>query len=431
MPLPDDKIVTFTNLQWLVDNEGFYKRVGYLLSGNKCVIKEELIESLHVADINPLAGFYTDNQLVPRDAFQQRGTAWIGDEENWECVQVGGGSNDPPTAPELDFVSKTHNTITVEWWEFPGTDDVGIVGYIIEVWYDDGGPVPLKTVDVGLVTSYTIINLVPEAGYYIVVRAYDVEPLSSPNSDVLQIITNAAPVNLMGQLNFIDTSTSSVTLKWDDPKQVVEGTTVSFYKVEYRLGVGSWTIVTTNISALARTYEVTGLSSGLDYEFRVRFYTSGSVYSDYSNSVIATTVASIPKNCGDTITGTGSSISQLYEITMTGGGVYFDVFLDPGGIPDRFRILSGGDTLFDTGYIGQSFGNGNDYRQELLDSGIDPLTLNLDFVTGLGQFGYAQQGMGLLASKIIGGKVLLIVDAPLTAYNTGWSAVIDCTYGLP
>ena len=425
MALPDKKILTFNDLTWLINNEQFDSKEGFT-STKECVTKAEVIDLIYLQE-SPLLDGYADNQLVPRETLAKRPVAWVG--YNTICEVVAPPSNDPPTAPTIVFVSKTSDSLKIDWSAAPGTDDHGIENYkaVLMKW-DSASSTFIEIgsfIRPGSAVEQTFINLSPDTRYQVYVIAIDAEQLQSPKSNMYDTTTDGIPENLIGELNFTSTTTSSVSLRWGDPV-AVDGI-VSYYKINYRQVGNSWSTVSTNISASLRDYTVTGLVSTKDYEFRIRFYTDGSEWSNYSNSVIATTLDAVASNCNNEIYGNGNDYSQIFEYTMSGTGEIFKVELDPAGIPDRFRVFSGGNLLVDTGYIGLSSSGGYDMEKALLDNNVAKNTLRLDRWTGEGntsdQFAVYTS---LSASLIVGNKVTVIVDAPLADHSTGWWINVHC-----
>lgn len=428
---PNYKIVTFNTAKILIGN-GEYASRKPLPTSDKGMTKAEVLEYMYIQDKTGTDfNSYPSNRLIAKKDLLAYQTMWVGDEDNAECVD-NSSSTTPPSAPTISLVSKTENSIVISWTTPSSTNTLS--GYVVYYSYQDPpGSLPIiyKSVTVGLINQYTLTNLPSDTQVTIYVRAFDDVPLYSDDSNYLTITTDAPPApeaNRPGTLSFSLTTTSYVKLNWEDPKEFKSGQSVDYFKVEYKKATDStWTVVSTNIVATARTYTVQGLTANTNYEFRMKFIASPSgEHSEYSNTVMATTTNNLSGSCGNSYSpASSSSASATYEITMSGTGTSTTVYMNPDNIPDRFRIFSGGILLFDSGYIGMDYNsNISDYYSRILveDYNVDPATLNLENNNGTSK-PYSVT-YTLQKSQVVDDLITIIVDAPLR--QTGWDFKANC-----
>jgi hypothetical protein len=181
-----NQMVTYTDLQWLVDNLGFVVYNSFSPS-NKCSTKAECSDALILDETAAEWIALASNQLVPYRLLVSGTVTWVGIDPY--CEQDSPPVDELPTAPTIVLTSKNTNTISVNWTSNPGTDDNGIVSYDVQKSEDN---IFWETPVNVLGTTHTYTNLVADTTYYFRVAAIDTAAQYSPFSNTLTVTTDDA-----------------------------------------------------------------------------------------------------------------------------------------------------------------------------------------------------------------------------------------------
>jgi hypothetical protein len=180
-----------------------------------------------------------------------------------------------------DVTAPGSSTINVAWSAVENAN-----GYVVEYATNDSFKDALTVSVTG--TSTTLTDLMANKTYYVRVMATGTGDYSNSDwSGVKSATTEDSPSVTMGNFRDTDKTENSVTLVWN----AVPGATS--YEIRYRLwdsdGKGSdqWKYVT----ATGTTTVISGLESGMTYEFQMRSRGSGSANSGWSDGVFVTTYA--------------------------------------------------------------------------------------------------------------------------------------------
>ena len=190
---------------------------------------------------------------------------------------------------------KTNNSVTLSW-----NIDSYADGYEIEQ-YCDGEWINITTLS-GEKSNYVVTGLSSMTRYSFRIRAYKNDGSKVLYSDYKVWVVDTLLDNVTN-LVCSDITSESVTLKWNP----VSG--ASGYRIEQYID-GSWVCVWNISGTMEDSVEITGLTPGTTYEFRVHAYNfSGNwIYSDYIY-VNATTLLG-------TVTGFGYSGRTYNSITL-------------------------------------------------------------------------------------------------------------------
>ncbi len=258
----------------------------------------------------------------------------------------------PPGPPSGLVASSTGSSITLLWIA-PATGGAPSA-YIIEAG-SASGLLNLASVSTGSVaTTYSTIN-VPNARYYLRVRATNVFGTSGPSNEAVLFVGPACanPPNAPGNLRLTSIGPGRLTLAWD-LASVAPGNAPTSYLVEAGSASGQANLATIDTGNTATTFSATGLSPGTFY-IRVRAKNSCGT-SVTSNEVVAVvpTVAWVPtgsmKNARSQfasallssgkvlvvggysagVSGSPHAIAELYD-PATGTWTYTGRALAPGG----------------------------------------------------------------------------------------------------
>jgi titin len=168
-----------------------------------------------------------------------------------------------PTAPRTLTATPGSGQVRLSWLLPASNGGAVVTDYIIQ--RSANGTSGWVTISDGVrtTTSYTVTGLVNGTRYYFRVLAKNATG-SSPASNVV----NAIPRTVPGAPSGLRATPRlrSVTLTWNAP--ATGGAPITDYIIQRSTNGTTWTTVTDGLST-ARTYTVTGLSSGVTYRFRV------------------------------------------------------------------------------------------------------------------------------------------------------------------
>lgn len=180
----------------------------------------------------------------------------------------------PPQAPVLNVTSFSTNSISLSWSE---TSKVN--SFVIYRSAKDSAFAQLVTLK-GDTLSYFDKNLTPETTYAYKMISTN-QGGNSQFSNVVVQMTNGLPPKAPTHLSVTDFSTNTVSLSWENPKNI-SGVEV------YQSTSGS--TVVKKLSASVTTYIATNLLSSTLYSFKLRAFNKWG-YSDFSNIVSQMTKA--------------------------------------------------------------------------------------------------------------------------------------------
>lgn len=185
----------------------------------------------------------------------------------------------PPTKPlELIATNTTQNSVDLSWKA--STDNVAVAGYNI-YRVNSGISLLVKTENT---TNFTLLNLMPNQDYTIIIRAFDEEGNYSINSNAvnfktlpfLDTIPPSNPLNLSAD----NITANSVNLFWNNSTDNVG---VAVYRIYNNGNLVSTPPVTTN------SHKITNLTAKNNYQLTVRAVDNANNESNDSNTVTLTT----------------------------------------------------------------------------------------------------------------------------------------------
>ena len=167
----DPKILmSFADLQTLIDTESFTQKNAFPTTSLKRADKLEVIDALNInlVKIDPL----TDNQLVAREFI--------------EAIVVG---DNPPTAPTVIATNITDTTVSISW--SGATDDIGISFYNIWVQAPGDNPVFVDQV-ISTQSTYLFSPLLSGTDYRFYVITQDTAGQLSPATGYVDVTTTTS-----------------------------------------------------------------------------------------------------------------------------------------------------------------------------------------------------------------------------------------------
>jgi hypothetical protein len=181
---------------------------------------------------------------------------------SWSTLKV--HTTTAPNAP----ITLTTSSITGSGfkltWKFGG--GAAIYDYITEISSDGGSTWTAAESSLSTSTSVTVTGAVAGATYQVRVSAVNVVGRSSYLTGTVTTTVSAptAPLNLRSS----EPSGTALTLEWDLPERD-GGASITDYKVEFSSnGGGKWNAIS-HTASKSRTFNVSALTRGLTYQFRV------------------------------------------------------------------------------------------------------------------------------------------------------------------
>ncbi len=276
-----------------------------------------------------------------------------------------------PGAPTgLAAIATSPTKIDLSWNAPSNNGGYPITGYKIEYKKDAGSYLSLVSNTANATTSYSHTGLTTGATYTYKISAISSIGTSAASTEASAIPTTASTATAPGAptgLAASATSATQINLSWNAPSN--GGSAITGYKIEYKTGSGSYSVLVANTASASTTYSHTGLTTGATYTYKISAINSigtGNVSSEVSAtptntsqpsaatapgspSLSATAVSATqinlswnaPSNGGSAITGykievkkgTGSfeilvtntaSASTIYSHTgLTAGTVYY------------------------------------------------------------------------------------------------------------
>ena len=187
------------------------------------------------------------------------------------------------SAPTATLV--TPNSLTLNWTA--PTTGGAIASYTVQSATNTGFTSGLVTTALisNTATSYNVTGLAPSTTYYF--RVIAVNATSTATSSALTQATAIAVPGVTGTPTATAITATGLTLNWSAP---TTGGTVANYTVQYATN-SSFTGATSSAAVTSTTYNVSGLTAGTTYWFRV--VANNASASTNSSSVSATTMTAV------------------------------------------------------------------------------------------------------------------------------------------
>jgi titin len=211
-----------------------------------------------------------------------------------------------PTNLSATAVSPTQNNLI---WNAPS--NIGsspITGYKIEVKSGSGSYSTLVSNTGTTSTTYQHTGLTTGITYTYKVSAVNSVGAGSASSEASATpISSSAPAAPGAPTNLVAiAATNQINLSWSAPISS-GGYPVTGYKIEYKVGSGSYTVLVQNTASTATTYSHTGITAGQTYIYRV-----------YAINSIGTSVASVEATASSSSTVTVPGAPTGFAATPAG-----------------------------------------------------------------------------------------------------------------
>ncbi len=221
-----------------------------------------------------------------------------------------------PSAPTNLAVTAVSPTQISLLWTAPSNNGGAVItGYKIEVKSGSGSYTTLISNTQSTSTTYSHTGLTTGTTY-----TYKVSAINSAGSGIASNESSATPTSSSSSgvpgaptnLTAAAISGTQIDLSWTAPSNN-GGYPITGYKIEYRIGSGSYTTLISNTQSTSTTYSHTGLTSGQLYVYRVSAVNSigaGSTSSESSATPTSSSSASTP-GTPTSFTATTASPTQI------------------------------------------------------------------------------------------------------------------------
>ncbi|XP_069489234.1 contactin-2 [Ambystoma mexicanum] len=231
---PNELIITWTPMIREYQNgDGF----GYILAFRKQgtsdwqTAKVPAAESLHYV--------YRNESIAPYTPFDVKVRAYNRKGEGPESLAalVYSAEDEPRVAPsDVSATVLSASEMEVAWQAIEEGDINGVLqGYEIRYWKDGDKEAAADRVrTAGLETTARVSGLKPDTAYHVAVRAYNRAGTGPPSPSTNLTTTKAPPSNPPGNISW-KLSSSSLSVKWDPVMALENESSVTGYKMLYRL----------------------------------------------------------------------------------------------------------------------------------------------------------------------------------------------------
>ncbi len=219
-----------------------------------------------------------------------------------------------PTSPSAIATSATK--IDLSWTAPSNNGGYPITGYKIEYKKGTGSYLPLVSNTANTTTSYSHTGLTTGSSYTYKISAISSIGTSTASSEVSATpTTTSAPTVPSAPTGLTATAASAtqINLSWTAPSN--GGAAITGYKIEYKAGSGSYSVLVANTASTSTTYSHTGLAADTAYTYKISAVNSvgtGTASSEASATPTATSQPSTVTAPGSpSLTATAASATQI------------------------------------------------------------------------------------------------------------------------
>ncbi len=219
----------------------------------------------------------------------------------------------PPGVPTgLTATPVSPTQVNLSWTAPSNNGGSAISGYKIEAKSGSGSYSVLVSNTASTSTTYSHTGLTTGTVYTYKVSAINSVGTGSASSEVSATPTSSSSATVPGapaSLTATSASSTQNNLSWTAPSNN-GGYPITGYKIEYRVGSGSYSVLVSNTASTSTTYSHTGLSAGQTYVYRVFAINSigtGSASAESSTTPSSSSIPSAPIG----LTATTASPTQI------------------------------------------------------------------------------------------------------------------------
>jgi|GEM_PF-3556131 len=228
-------------------------------------------------------------------------------------------SSSAPSAPAqvsgLSATAVSPTEISLSWTQPSDFGSSPITGYKIEVKSGSGSYSTLVSNTGSTSTLYRHTGLTTGTAYTYKVSAINSVGTGAASGEQSATPTSSSTSGTPGAPTGLTASASSgtqINLSWSAPANN-GGYPVTGYKIEYKIGSGSYSTLVTNTGTSSTTYSHTGLTSGQSYSYRVSAVNSVGVgaASNEASSTLESSSSASPPSAPSSLSAASASKTQI------------------------------------------------------------------------------------------------------------------------
>jgi len=226
--------------------------------------------------------------------------------------------NTPSAPTNLTATAVSPTQISLSWTVPSNNGGAVITGYKIEVKSGSGSYTTLVSNTQSTITTYSHTGLTTGTTYTYKVSAINSAGAGTASNESSATPTSSSSSGVPGaptNLSAMAVSGTQINLSWNAPSNN-GGYPITGYKIEYRIGSGSYTTLVSNTQSTTTTYSHTGLTSGQLYVYRVSAINSAGTGSPSSESSATPTSSSSASTPG-TPTGFTATTASPTQINLS------------------------------------------------------------------------------------------------------------------
>jgi len=200
----------------------------------------------------------------------------------------------PPTSLTARAVSPTQ--INLSWTAPTNNGGPPVTGYKIEEKVGTGSFTVIVTNTGNTNTSYSRTSLTTGTSYTYKVSAINSVGPSTTSNEASATPTPTSSITLPSpptNLSATKVSQTQVNLSWNAPSDN-GGSAITGYKIEEKVGTGSFTVIVANTGNTNTSYSRTGLTAGLTYTYKVSAINSAGTSSPSNEVTSSQTIIAVP-----------------------------------------------------------------------------------------------------------------------------------------
>jgi titin len=225
---------------------------------------------------------------------------------------------DAPTSPSATAISSTQVNV---FWNPPANDGgSAITGYKIEYKIGSGSySILVANTGSQTITHYSHTGLTSGTTYTYKISAINAIGTGATSAEISATPSSSstgtlpgAPTNLVG----VAASPTQANLSWTAPSNS-GGYPITGYKIEYRIGAGSYVTLVENTLNTTPTYSHTGLTTNQVYLYRVYSVTAFGTSTTPSNEVVVQPTSSSALTAPGSPTGLGATAISPTQVNLS------------------------------------------------------------------------------------------------------------------
>lgn len=259
-----NQMVTFIDLQYMVDNEGYSIKNNFSATV-QCATKAECSDALHLDETGAEWIAWASNRLVPYRLLSPLDVTYVG--VSGVCIDSDDPNPTAPTPPTIVLTSQSQSAIGISWTASPGSSPNGTISaYDVQVKANDGTST-WQTITPqlsGATTTYSHTSVTAYIEYTFRVRLVDSTAVSSDwSNEISAVAVTDSPTTAVLPLS-LTWDTGALDL-WGEFKAQGDLDTTIVHQIEVTSSSGTWYIKESTLECGIRTIQSTVINGNTPY----------------------------------------------------------------------------------------------------------------------------------------------------------------------